>query len=66
MIDANTPLALTLSAGMCSTILQGLDQLPHGVARPVYDELRRQIAATEPAAFEPPPAPRVNGIDVRE
>lgn len=64
MIDANTTLTLTLPAGMCAVIMDALQAAPYRVAAPVIDELKRQIAAAEPGAFEPQiAAPRVNGID---
>jgi hypothetical protein len=64
MIDVNTTVQLTLTAGHCVTILQGLDELPHKHSRAVIDELRRQIAEAHPQAFEQPPEgqrPLANG-----
>jgi hypothetical protein len=49
---------------MCAVIMDALQAAPYRVAAPVIDEVRRQIALAEPAAFEPQiAAPRVNGID---
>jgi hypothetical protein len=70
MIDVNATVNLTLPAGHCVTILQALDELPHRLARPVVDVVRQQIADQHPTAFEQPqvlpPAPMLNGHDVRE
>lgn len=65
MIELNATVHLTLPAGLVVTLLQGLDELPHRVARPVVDEVRRQIADQHPAAFDQPPmvAPVPNGHD---
>ena len=70
MIDVSTTVHLTLPAGHCVTILQGLDELPHKISRAVVDEVRRQIAEAHPQAFEQPqtiaPTPLPNGHDARE
>jgi hypothetical protein len=70
MIDANATVTLTLPAGHCVTILQGLDELPHGRVRAVVDAVRQQIAEQHPAAFDQPqtiaPTPLPNGHDARE
>lgn len=68
MIDGNTPIHTTLSAEHWRLLLQGADQMPHGIIRPVIDEVRRQIVEAHPSAFEVPqasmaPPPRVNGLD---
>jgi hypothetical protein len=64
MIDVNATIQLTLTAGHCATVLQGLDELPHKLSRAVFDEVRRQIAEAHPQAFEQPPEsqqPLANG-----
>ena len=71
MLDVNATVHLTLPAGHVATVLQGLDELPHRVSRPVVDEVRRQIAEQHPSAFDQPPAvvpqqPMPNGHDARE
>jgi hypothetical protein len=70
MIDVNATVHLTLPAGHCVTILQGLDELPHKQSRAVIDAVRQQIADQHPSAFEQPPAampqPLSNGHDARE
>lgn len=68
MLDANTPITLTLPAGACDVLLQLLNKAPYEVAAPIITSLRQQIVAVDPTAFDPPPlaAPRVNGVDARE
>lgn len=66
MLDASVTVHFDLPASYVALLMQGLDQLPHGVVRACVDEMRRQITAQHPQAFGASPvvqAPQLNGFD---
>ena len=42
-INPNQPLTVTLSAQEWNTVMAGLNELPHRIARPVFDRIGQQL-----------------------
>lgn len=52
MADKSETMNLKIDTPILQTILQGLDELPHKLARPVYDEIVKQVKTFNEGAKE--------------
>ena len=61
-LSAETIVPMELTAGELSTVMFGLDELPHKQAKPIWDKINRALVQ----AAQPPEAEVEEAVEVEE